>query len=92
MKISLKRIKISKNNYYDLIFPLSCKLKVKKKIIILKNNTLGIYAYGKTIKETLEEFGEEFDFIYNRYNELSEEKLTENVKIIKRTINTLVNK
>ena len=51
---------------------------------------LDIVGTGQSIDEAEKNFSEEFHFIYQRYNELSDKKLGDRVKRIKTILNSLV--
>lgn len=67
-------------------------IKFTTHYIILSSEKLGIYAYGKSVKHAQLQFNEDFNFIYKRYNELTDDELTEDVKKIKKYMNALVEK
>ena len=53
---------------------------------------LDIVGTGKTIDEAENNFSEEFNFVYTRYNQLPETKLGDRLKRIKTILNSLVQK
>jgi hypothetical protein len=75
---------------YELRFPIYCELIHEENGYVLQNNELGIYVLGENIEEAQKSFFEEFDYIYERYNELSEEQLTADVLSIKKFLNLIV--
>jgi len=75
---------------YKLRQNLICKYDELNGVVCIENYMLGIFAQGKNADEAKEMFSEEFDFIYNRYNELPDEKLTDDVKFIKQFLNNIV--
>lgn len=75
---------------YELRFPLLCTMDIVSDEVVIENQMLGIYAVGKTDDEAELMFSEEFDYIYTRYNELADDKLTDDVKAIKSYINHIV--
>lgn len=75
---------------YELKFPLLCTMDTEEGVIIIENKTLGIYASGNSPDEAEDAFNEEFDYLYTRYNELSDKKLTDDVKAIKSFLNHIV--
>lgn len=77
---------------YKLKVPLNCKYGFTNDAYFLDSDSLGIYAQGKTSEEALCLFSEEFDFIYQRYNELPNDKLTSGVITIKNLLNIIVEK
>lgn len=80
----------TENYYYELKYPLRCKAEKEEGMITIENEILGIFAYGETVTEAEIMFNKDFDFIFKRYNELNDEKLTEDVKMIKMNLNNLV--
>jgi predicted RNase H-like HicB family nuclease len=77
---------------YLLAFPLRCKLEKEDDYFIIQSEMLDIVGTGKTIDEAENNFSEEFNFVYTRYNELPETKLGDRVKRIKTILNSLVQK
>jgi hypothetical protein len=83
---------VHKDRVYELKYPLLCTMDNEEGQIIIENKQLGIYAYGQTPDEVEEMFSEEFDYLFNRYNELEDESLTEDVQFIKLFLNHIVTK
>ena len=79
------------NTVYKLRFPLRCKMEITDNKVVIENEILGIFAFGKNQEEAKKDFCEEFDYIYKRYNELPKEKLMKDVLSIRDFINYLVN-
>jgi predicted RNase H-like HicB family nuclease len=77
-------------NIYLLKQSLLCEYEELKDFVTIEHSILGIFAQGKTVDEAIEMFAEEFDFIFNRYNELPDDKLTDDVKFIKSFLNYIV--
>lgn len=75
---------------YILKSPLRSSFTEIEGNFVIENELLGIYAYGKNIDEAELMFAMEFDYIYNRYNELEESKLSDEVKFIKIYLNQIV--
>jgi hypothetical protein len=75
---------------YELSEPITPLFEKRSRTYVLQLNNLGIYAFGKTISEVKDAFCEEFDFIYNRYNNLSNNSLNNDVIKIKKRLNNLV--
>lgn len=75
---------------YLLHSPLSSKLSQEDKYFLIENEMLGIVATGRTEAEARQEFAQEFDFIYQRYNELSDGQMSARIKRIKPVLNTIV--
>lgn len=83
---------IHNDKIYDLKFPLLSSMDTIDNITKIENLMLGIYAIGNTPDEAEAMFAEEFDYIYSRYNELDDDKLTADVQSIKSFINFIVKK
>ena len=83
---------IAGDKIYELKFPLLSTMDTEDGQIKIENKMLGIYAFGSTPEEAEQMFSEEFDYLYKRYNELSDVQLTEDVKAIKSFINHIIKK
>lgn len=81
---------VSDHRIYLLHAPLSSEVRFEDEYAIIENASLGIIATGRTLQEAEQYFAKEFDFIFQRYNELSDEQLSERVKGIKSMLNTIV--
>lgn len=81
---------IFNNRTYFLAFPLRCKLEKEDDYFLIESEMLDIVGTGKTIDDAEKSFSEEFHFVYNRYNELSDKKLSDRIKRIKTMLNSLV--
>ena len=75
---------------YILKSPLRSSLTELDGKFIIENELLGIYSYGDSLEEAEEMFAEEFDYIFMRYNQLEESKLSEEVKFLKSYLNQIV--
>ena len=75
---------------YILAFPLRCKLEKEDDYFVIQSEMLDLVGTGKTIDEAEINFSEEFDFVYKRYNQLSDNKLGDKLKRIKTILNSLV--
>ena len=78
------------DNSYVLKFPIYCEMIHDEDIYFLENSELGIYVSGESLEEAQQAFFEEFDYIFQRYNELSDEQLTDDVLSIKSFLNLIV--
>lgn len=81
---------IFKDRVYNLADQLSCVYEKIDNYYSIKHEMLGIFGTGETEPEAIESFSEEFDYAYNRYNELTDDQLTERLKFIKIFLNHLV--
>jgi hypothetical protein len=61
---------------YTLYFPLRCLVEQEDGTYIIKSEMLDLIGTGATEAEAKESFALEFDFIYHRYNELDESRLS----------------
>lgn len=75
---------------YVLAFPLRCKIEKEDDYYVIQSEMLDIVGTGKTIDDAEKNFSEEFHFVYQRYNQLPNGKLSERVKRIKIILNSLV--
>jgi predicted RNase H-like HicB family nuclease len=75
---------------YILAFPLRCKLEKEDGYYVIQSEMLDIVGTGKTIGDAEINFSEEFHFVYSRYNQLPNKKLSERLNRIKTRINSLV--
>jgi hypothetical protein len=75
---------------YELNYKIHCTVDMVEGAIQIENDMLGIFGQGPTFDEAEKSFGEEFDCIYCRYNELPEKKLTKDVLAIKRILSLFV--
>ena len=57
---------------------------------MIQSELLDIVGTGETEDEAEINFAEEFSFIYKRYNELTDEKLSDRIVSIKTILNYLV--
>jgi predicted RNase H-like HicB family nuclease len=72
--------------------PLRCKLEKEDGYYIIESEMLDIVATGRSIDEAEKNFAEEFNFIYERYNQLKDKDLSTRVKRVKNFLNLLVKK
>lgn len=77
---------------YILSFPLLCKLEKEEGYYVIQSEMLGIVGTGLTIDDAEQNFSEEFHFIYQRYNQLSEKEMSERIRRIKNILNSIVSK
>ncbi|MBW8050667.1 MAG: hypothetical protein FVQ77_10090 [Cytophagales bacterium] len=77
-------------NVYYLRYPLRCLFEKEDNYFIIKSELIDIIGTGETEDEAEQNFAEEFDFIYHRYNELPDNKLSERIKVIKTFLNYIV--
>lgn len=74
------------NRQYLLNFPLRCLFEKEEDFYVINNELLDIIGTGKTPDEAEQNFNEEFDFLHNRLNSLSDDKLSKRMSQIKYTI------
>jgi len=79
------------NRQYILNYPLRCLFEKEEDHFIIKNESLDIYAVGKTGDDVESDFNEEFDNLYKTLNSLTENQLTLRMNDIKKFINLYVN-
>ena len=76
---------------YVLNYPLRCLFEKEEDHYIIKNESLDIYAVGKTVDDVETDFNEEFDNLYKTLTSLSESQLTTRMNDIKKFMNLYVN-
>jgi hypothetical protein len=79
-----------KSGVYEFTKELPCVLTSIKHGFSLENKQLGLFVMSKNYASVMRQFKDEFVHIYIRYNELPEDKLSEDVKRIKTALNELV--
>ena len=92
LQFAPEAIVVNKDKKYELKFPLLCSMDIEDGQVSIENKMLGIYVYGASYDEAVQKLSEEFDYVYNRYNELSDVQLTEEVIAIKSFLNHIVKK
>jgi hypothetical protein len=75
------------NRTYIFQYPLRCKIEKEEDFLIIESELLDIVASGKSIEEAITDFAEEFDYCYQRYNEIKDENLSDRIKNIKYFLN-----
>lgn len=77
---------------YIFMSDLMCEVTKEGNNIFIKNSMLDIIGVGNTQMEAEIDFAEEFDYIYRRYNELPDDKLSSNILTIKKLLSIYVKK
>lgn len=75
---------------YLLHFPLRCLLEKEDDFFIVKSEQLDLIGTGQTEAEAKTSFCQEFDFIFQRYNQLSDDRLSPRLRDIKTMLNLFV--
>ncbi|MFN0036443.1 MAG: hypothetical protein ACKVUS_15365 [Saprospiraceae bacterium] len=75
---------------YLFHFPLRCLLEKEDETYIIKSEMLDLIGTGETETEAKESFAREFDFVYHRYNELDDSRLSPRLRRIKTMLNQIV--
>jgi hypothetical protein len=83
---------ISATHTYHLIGPLRCLFEKEDDYYVLTCELLDLVGTGLTMEEAQQSFAEEFEFIYNRYNALSDAEMSHRIKSIKTLLNALLKK
>lgn len=86
------KVIVSKLNTYVLKYPLRCLFEKEDDFFVIQSEMLSIIGTGLTRDEAEESFSEEFDFIFQRFNSLDDEALTNHNKLIKLIFNQIVDK
>ena len=81
---------VCNESVYELTSPLRCLLEKEDDYYVITCELLDIVGTGLSIDEAEESFSQEFDYIYQRYNELGDEKLTKRINAIKTILNLIV--
>ena len=81
---------VHEDTIYELTSPLRCLLEKEDDYHVITCELLDIVGTGMTIDEAENSFSQEFDFIYNRYNQLDNTKLTKRLQAIKTILNIIV--
>lgn len=77
---------------YHLKFPLRCLFEKEDEYFIIHSEMLGIIGTGINEDDAEKAFGEEFNFIFQRFNSLNDESLTNHNLLIKNILNQKVEK
>jgi hypothetical protein len=72
---------------YILNYPIRCHFEKDEDVFIIKSEMLDIIGTGKTKVEAKNNFDQEFDYIYVRYNELDNSQLSPRIRNIKTILN-----
>lgn len=92
-KVSLSyapNIIVCGENTYELTCPLRCLLEKDEDCYMITCELLDIVGTGLSIDEAEESFAQEFNYIYERYNQLNNNKLTKRLQAIKTILNIIV--
>jgi hypothetical protein len=81
---------VHQGDSYILNFPLRCSLEKEDGYYLIQSELLDIVGTGETEDEAEIIFAEEFSFIYKRYNELTDKKLSDRIVSIKTILNYIV--
>jgi len=80
----------TENKKYILKFPLRCFFEKDEDYYVIQSEMLDIIGTGQTEDEAAENFAQEFDFIYNRYNEFADDKLSNHLRLVKSILNQII--
>lgn len=75
---------------YIFHYPMHCSFTKEEDYYLIKNELIDITATGLTSDEAEQNFNEEFDFLYNRLNELDNSKLSKRLQNVKLAINLYI--
>ncbi|RIV21257.1 hypothetical protein DYU11_17715 [Fibrisoma montanum] len=81
---------VSSTHTFTLFSPLRCLLEKEDDYYVMTCEILDLVGTGLTIEEAEQSFAEEFEYIYNRYNSLSNAELTKRLQSVKAILNALV--
>jgi hypothetical protein len=82
-------IKVNQRTY-QLSFPLRCAWEKEEDYVFITSELLDIIGTGLNEEEAELNFFQEFDFIYQRYNQLNDNHLSKRILNIKNILNYLV--
>jgi hypothetical protein len=77
---------------YILKFPLRCYFEKEDDFYVIHSEMLDIIGTGLTEDDAEKSFSEEFAYLYQRLNELPEEKLSAHFNMVKSFLNQMVDK
>lgn len=83
---------VSDTTKYFLKYPLRCLFEKENGYFVIQSEMLGIIGTGLTEDEAEVSFSEEFDYIYERFNSLDSDSLTNYNQLIKNILNQIVEK
>lgn len=75
---------------YILTSPLRYLLETEDDDTVITCELLDLVGTGKTVADAKASFCQEFDFIYRRYNELGDDKLSARLRAIRKILTILV--
>ncbi|MCL2596276.1 MAG: hypothetical protein FWD66_01150 [Paludibacter sp.] len=78
------------NKIFSLNYPLRCLFEKENSYYVITNEQLDIIGTGMTDREAEINFNEEFVYLYDRLNSLSDDKLTKRLVSIKFIMNNLI--
>ncbi len=81
---------VHNNVSFILNFPLRCSLEKEDEYFMIQSELLDIVGTGETEDDAEANFAEEFSYIFNRYNDLEDSKLSDRILNIKRILNFLI--
>ncbi len=81
---------IVEDRKYILKHPLRCLFEKDDDYFVIQNEMLDIIGTGLTEDDAEKSFCEEFDYIYQRYNALKDEQLTQKIFLAKTILNQIV--
>ena len=83
---------ISGENKYKLKIPLYSKVYEEDGMIFIKEKITNTIGAGKTLKQAITDFSDEFNFAYENYTIKEDSKLTKDAKILKYFLLTIIEK
>jgi len=75
---------------YTLKQPIRCLFEKEKDYFVIQSELLNIIGTGYSQDEAVSSFSDEFDYVYQRFNELTDDQLSPMNQIVKVIINHLV--
>jgi hypothetical protein len=75
---------------YTFNYPLRSLLKIEEGWFVIQNEQLDLFATGKTEEEAIADFNEEFNYLFQSLNSMTDDKLTRRLIMIKSILNDFV--
>lgn len=81
---------VSDSTVYTLRYPLRCKLEEEDGFVTIESEMLDLIGVGEDLDLAEQDFSENFDYAYYRYNELEDSKLSNRILLIRNLLNEIV--
>lgn len=81
---------VAKNRKYVLKYPLRCLFEKEDDYYVIQSEMLNIIGTGLTEDDAEKAFADEFDFVFQRFNTLNDDSLTNHNKLVKTILNQII--